>query len=93
VTGRIIVAALVVLALAPLSAGACEPVYRLYRTWAPSTGLPGHVHVATFDSCEKTGDPRPGATYNGTMCEIARGLFQSQPGVAVTFWCERVAKQ
>ena len=71
---------------------ACEPVYRLYRTWAPDTNLPGRVHVATFDSCEKTGDPRPGATFNGTACEIARQLFQGQPGVKVVFWCERLSE-
>jgi hypothetical protein len=66
-------------------------VYRLYRTWVPGTGLPGRVHVATFDSCEQgVPDPNTGTVeFNETVCEIARNLFQSQPGVRVTFWCER----
>jgi hypothetical protein len=75
------------------AAGGCEPTYRLYRTWVLGTGLPGRVHVATFDSCEHGGqnpDPITGTVgHNETNCEIARNLFQSQPGVRVTFWCER----
>jgi hypothetical protein len=75
----------------PATSESCRPVYRLYRTWAPSTGLPGRVHVATFDSCEQgVSDPNTGTVeFNETVCEIARNLFQSQPGVRVTFWCER----
>jgi hypothetical protein len=69
----------------------CEPVYRLYRNWAPGTSLPGRAHIATFDACHKDGDRRPETTYNGANCEIARQLFQQQPGVQVTFWCEREA--
>jgi hypothetical protein len=30
------------------------------------------------------------AEYNRSNCEIARSLFQSQPGVIVTYWCERL---
>ena len=75
------------------AAGGCEPVYRLYRTWASGTGLPGRVHVATFDSCEQGGQNPDRITgtvgYNETNCEIARNLFQHQPGVRVTYWCER----
>ena len=34
-------------------APSCEPVYRLYRTHVPNTGLFGRVYVATFDSCDR----------------------------------------
>lgn len=77
----------------PATSDSCWPVYRLYRTPVPGTGLPGRVHVATFDSCEHAGpdrDPITGTVgYNETNCEIARNLFQNQLGVRVTFWCER----
>jgi hypothetical protein len=86
---RLLIVAGLTLAMAAV-AEACEPIYRLYRTWAPDTNLLGRVHVATFDSCESGADPRPGASYNSTVCEITRNLFQSQPGVQVTFWCERM---
>ena len=73
------------------AASRCEPVYRLYRSWAADTGLPRRVHVATFDSCEGgVPDPNTGTVeYNETNCEIARNLFQSQPGVRVTYRCQR----
>ena len=77
----------------PATGDSCEPVYRLYRTWGPGTGLSGRVHVATFDSCEHGGphpDPVTGIVgYNEGNCEIACNLFQNQPGVRVTYWCER----
>lgn len=66
---------------------ACAPsfnddtVYTLYRDSAAS-GSPLRVHVATFDAREQ-------ASYNRDNCEIAKGLFQAQPGVTVTYWCER----
>jgi hypothetical protein len=86
-------AAMATMCSEPAAAGGCEPTYRLYRTWVPGTGLPGRVHVATFDSCEHGGqnpDPITGTVgYNETNCEIARNLFQTQPGVRVTYWCER----
>ena len=84
-------AAMATICSEPAAAGGCEPIYRLYRTWAPGTGLPGRVHVATFDSCEQgVPDPNTGTLeFNETVCEIARNLFQRQPGVRVTFWCER----
>jgi hypothetical protein len=66
----------------------CGPVYRLYRTSAASADLPGRIHVATFDSCEIAAAPEN--NYNSSNCEIARSLFQRQPGVTVTYWCERV---
>jgi len=74
------------MSLGPAVAGGCEPVYRLYRTSAPGTGLPGRVHVATFDGCEQgvpDPDPNTGTVeYNETNCEIARNLFQSRQAFA-----------
>lgn len=65
---------------------ACSPValpggsYKLYRTsLVPSDPL---VYIATFDSPN-------GAAFNQENCEIARGLFQSQPGVLTRFVCEK----
>jgi len=43
---------------------------------------PLRIHVATFDAAE-------GAKYNAENCEIARDLFESQPGVTVRYWCEK----
>jgi hypothetical protein len=54
--------------------------YTLYRN---SPVIPdARLHVATFDS----GD---GAQYNSENCQAARDLFQQQPGVQTTFWCEK----
>lgn len=66
-----------------LVASACreggEP-YTLYR----SSAIKEHVriHVATFDA-------DAGSHYNKDNCEIARELFQIQPGVTVRYWCEQ----
>ena len=81
-------AALMVALWSGSAAGSCEPAV---SHLAPGTGLPGRVHVATFDSCEQgMPDPNTGTVeFNETVCEVARNLFQSQPGVRVTFWCER----
>jgi hypothetical protein len=86
----LVIVQLLGLAMPAAAYESCAPVYRLYRT---QVDLPGRVHVATFDSCEKIGLPRPGETYNSSNCEIARNLFQSQPGVVVTFWCELIATE
>jgi hypothetical protein len=40
------------------------------------------IHIATFDSKE-------GEEYNRENCELARSLFQAQPGVTVKFWYEK----
>src|SRR3954451_16760414 len=40
------------------------------------------IHIATFNSSD-------GEDYNRENCAIARGLFQSQPGVTVRYWCEK----
>ena len=53
--------------------------YTLYR--GSVTG-PMRLHVATFDSAD-------GDDYNSGNCDIARSLFQAQPGVTVKFWCEK----
>ena len=85
-------AATLLLAATPLAtAGSedeppCEPVYRLYRNWAPGVQRTGRVHIATFDSCQDG----EGVIYNETVCDITRRPYQGQPGVRVLFWCELV---
>src|SRR5262245_56930149 len=54
--------------------------YSLYRNSVTSEAM--RLHVATFDS----GD---GENYNRENCDVARELFQKQPGVRVRFWCEK----
>ena len=54
-------------------------VYTLYRSSA--IDLLARVHVATFDASD-------GDDYNRENCDIARVLFQDQPGVTVRYWCE-----
>ena len=66
-----------------LALAACKPAdgdatYTLYRG---SVTEPMRIHVATFDSAD-------GEDYNRKNCDIARSLFQAQPGVAV-YWCEK----
>ena len=56
--------------------------YTLYRSSATVSGASMRIHVSTFDT-------KDGATYNRDNCEIAKSLFQKQPGVTVTYWCER----
>jgi hypothetical protein len=56
-------------------------VFRLYRSSAAVRGTA--IHVATFDTAH-------GAAYNRENCQIAARLFQNQPGVVVTYWCEPV---
>jgi len=52
--------------------------YVLYRSSVVGVE---RIHIATFDADEGEG-------YNGANCEIARDLFQKQPGVKVRYWCE-----
>ncbi len=56
-----------------------DRVYTLYRSNPYLKDM--RVHVATFDADEK-------GSYNQENCEVARGLFQKQPGVSVRYWCE-----
>jgi hypothetical protein len=62
---------------------ACKPgddsAYTLY---CGSVTGPMRIHVATFDSVD-------GEEYNSGNCDIARSLFQAQPGVTVKYWCEK----
>ena len=59
-----------------------QTVYTLYRTSAVAGGGAWRLHVATFDATD-------GANYNRDNCTTAKALFQGQPGVTVTYWCER----
>jgi hypothetical protein len=54
--------------------------YTLYRTSLVMEHA--RLHIATFDS----GD---GTEYNNGNCLAARDLFQQQPGVMTSFWCEK----
>jgi hypothetical protein len=69
-----------------LALGSCgvssDAVYTLYRNSATAGGQLMRIHVATFDAKGRE-------TYNHGNCEIARELFQGQPGVTVKFWCEK----
>jgi hypothetical protein len=79
-----------VLVLAPLVWGyfsfSGADVYTLYRSSVSDLNAAGHsgmrIHIATFDSTD-------GGTYNQENCDVARKLFQQQPGVAVNYWCEK----
>ena len=86
-----IAAAAVLAVLAGSARAACpgaETRYRLYRSSAAIQGAA--IHVATFDAALQAAEGGDAAEYNRHNCEIARRLFQSQPGVTVTFWCERL---
>lgn len=67
-----------------LALSACDPrdngTYTLYRDSVTGPGM--RIHVATFDSAD-------GEDYNRENCDVARRLFQDQPGVRVKYWCER----
>lgn len=86
--GRMISKARIQGALAALAAAislaACElqiSTYTLYRSSA-GAGPQLRLHVATFDTAD-------GDQYNRENCEVARSLFQAQPGVTVRYWCEQ----
>ena len=55
-------------------------VYTLYRNSVTDENM--RIYVATFDVNEQD-------EYNKGNCEIARLLFQQQPGVKVKYWCEK----
>jgi hypothetical protein len=57
-----------------------DRVYTLYRN--SITGKEMRYHVATFDADVNE-------DYNRGNCDIARELFQKQPGVTVNYWCEK----
>jgi hypothetical protein len=78
--------ALTALAIAGCSRPATDDsnVYTLYRTTPVENPTPDllRVHVATFDAAAEE-------EYNRENCDIARGLFQAQPGVVVRYFCEK----
>lgn len=57
-----------------------DAVYTLYRDSVLDKSL--RIHVATFDADASQ-------AYNKENCEIARDLFEGQPGVESTYWCEK----
>lgn len=59
-----------------------DHVFTLYRTSPGTNGASMRLHVATFDAADDE-------SYNNGNCEIARGLFQGQPGVTIRYWCEK----
>ena len=77
---------LISIAIAILLAGCGnDDVYTLYRT---SVGFPDlRIHVATFDSDDSK--DQQFKTYNLDNCLNGAKLFQSQPNVAVRYWCEK----
>jgi len=54
--------------------------YTLYRNSIIDNNL--RIHVASFNTNE-------GNDYNMENCNIAKELFQSQPDVQTTYWCEK----
>lgn len=76
------IAALVMLVCTSGMAADAKSVYTLYRSSAVAGGEKWRMHVATFDATD-------GTEYNRDNCEVAKNLFQVQPGVKVTYWCER----
>ena len=54
--------------------------YILYRNSETDKNM--RIHISSFNSNESD-------LYNRDNCEIARDLFQSQPGVRVKYWCEK----
>lgn len=59
-----------------------DETYTLYRNSVLKESA--RYHIATFDA-----DSTNGIDYNRSNCEIARDLFQNQPGVETRFWCEK----
>ena len=72
------ITAVVLLLVLPACKPAVDSIYTLYSGHASGP----RIHIATFDSAD-------GADHNRDICEIARSLFQAQPGVAVEYWCEK----
>ena len=56
--------------------------YTLYRNSVIDKNL--RIHVASFNTNE-------GNDYNMENCNVAKELFQSQPAVQTTYWCEKGA--
>lgn len=69
-----------VVALGGCSIQSTDGTYKLYRSSIVSNDA---YHIATFDADENE-------YYNRENCDIARGLFQDQPGVKVRYWCTQL---
>lgn len=54
-------------------------VYSLYRNSV--TDSTARYYIGVFDAPD-------GDKYNRENCEVARSLFQDQPGVLTHFWCQ-----
>jgi hypothetical protein len=54
--------------------------YTLYRSSPVMENA--RLNIATFNAAD-------GAAYNNKNCLSARDLYQQQPGVKTTFWCEK----
>ena len=68
----------------PPSPTSTSATYALYRSSVARSMANRKFIVATFDVDVSTPE-----SYNRQNCEIARSLFQGQPGVTVRYWCER----
>lgn len=55
-------------------------IYTLYRSSVVDANM--RIHIATFNADAEE-------AYNRETCDIARELFQRQPGVKVRYWCEK----
>ncbi len=73
-------AAFVALTGCSVGTGADDRIFTLYRGSTTDPNM--RIHIASFDANEKE-------EYNRENCEIARQLFQAQPGVKVKYWCEK----
>lgn len=80
--GKLVMVSALAICFAACQQASDDEVYTLYRTSAVSNGSTWRVHVASFDAVD-------GHDYNMGNCEIARALFQTQPGVDVRYWCEK----
>ena len=61
-------------------AAADGPFATLYRDSVLDKNA--RYHIATFNTNQ-------GEAYNWENCQLAAKLFQAQPGVTTTFWCEK----
>lgn len=82
-----ILAYLILFTTSSAQAGFCfhtseNSVFTLYRSSAITNGESMRIHVASFDASD-------GEKYNSENCEVAKVLFQNQPGVTVRYWCEK----
>jgi len=78
---RLLVLASTVVAISGCRRATADSItYTLYRNSVLDSLA--RYHVATFDVALDN-------SHNQENCEIARQLFQGQPGVRTRFWCEK----